>query len=152
MSDRTVTTLNALLGSELLAVACYNRVLRHIPKTAPGRSEIEECLGSHHGRAARLAMEVSSRGGEPLARIGLWGCILAWAASMLASAGLTLATRLLRNIESRGIRKYDESWDAIDVSARNLLTTCLFPQQVLSHQGIALLNDSVGSLGSTQTS
>jgi len=152
MHDRTVSTLNALLNGERSAAKCYQRVLRRVPEAADGRAEMQECLESHHRRAARLAVEVSSRGGASSVRVGFWGRMFALLTSMLATAAFRLARRLLQSVEIHGIRRYDRSWERLDGSARYLLTTSLFPEQVLSHQAIALLNDSHGGLARTTTS
>jgi hypothetical protein len=113
---------------------------------------MEECLESHRGRAARLAIEVSRRGGTPSAGSGLWGFIVGLSAALLATVGFRLAVRALEIVEGRGIGRYDKSWGLLDSPARHLLTTYLFPQQVLSHQNMVLLNDSVGTFVGTPSS
>lgn len=151
MHDRVVTPLNALLRGELSAVRCYQRVLRRVPGPAGGRARIEECLESHQSRAARLAIEVSRRGGTPIAQAGLTAYLLALCAAALTAVGFGLAARVLEIVESRGIKRYDRTFKLLDDPGRNLLTACLFPQQVLSHQSMVLLNESVGSFAGTPT-
>lgn len=142
MDERTAESLNVLLRGELSAVECYQRVLRRLPSELPGREGIQESLESHDGRAAQLALEIDRRGKEPISRLGLWGRLLGLFAAMLAAVGCKAAIRLLETIEHRGIARYDRSWTFLDDSARTLLTTCLFPQQVLSHQSVVLLTQS----------
>ena len=151
MHEQTVTALNALLRGELRSVKCYQRVLRRLSRAAPARPAVEECLASHQGRAARLVMEISRRGGEPVDSAGLLGRTLAVLAALLALAWFRLAARLLKTVETRGINRYDKSWNSLDERARDFLTSCLFPQQVLSHQSIALLGDSIHSFAETPT-
>jgi hypothetical protein len=108
-------------------------------------------LASHRRRAARLAIEVSRRGGAPIVRSGLWGYLVGFTASLLVTLAVRLAARMLEIVEKHGIRRYDRSWNLLDGSARQLLTAHLFPQQVLSHQSLVLMNDSVASFVGTST-
>jgi hypothetical protein len=151
MHDRVVTPLNALLRGELSAVRCYQRVLRRVPDIAYCRAGLEECLESHRGRAARLAIEVSRRGGTPIVQAGARAHLVGLTAALLTFVWFGLAARVLEIVEFRGIKRYDRTWGLLDASARNLLTACLFPQQVLSHQGMVLLNETVGSFAGTPT-
>ncbi len=141
MDARTVAALNVLLRGELSAVVCYQRVLRRLPNPVRGREEIEESLDSHHGRAACLALEIAHRNGRPLPRPGAWARVLGLLAGVLSTISFRIAVRLLELVEIRGIERYDSSWVALDESARELLATSLFPQQVLSHQSAVLLNE-----------
>jgi hypothetical protein len=152
MHDQTVTALNALLRGERRSVKCYQRVLRSLPVASAARSAVEECLVSHQGRAIRLKIELARRGDRTVGDSNPGGGLMALLAALLALAWVRLATRLMEVVELRGIARYDRNWEMLDESARDFLTSCLFPQQVLCYQSIALLSKSDRSFAQTPTS
>ncbi len=59
---------------------------------------------------------------------------------------------MLEVVESRGIARYDRCWEMLDEAGREFLTSCLFPEQVLCYQSIALLGGSERGFVETPTS
>jgi hypothetical protein len=59
----------------------------------------------------------------------------AWASGV---AGIALLGPLLRVLEVTGLRRYDRVWSRLDDRARQLVSWELFPQQVLTRQGMLL--------------
>jgi len=148
---RTVPALNLLRKGELSAARCYQRVLRRLAAEGIETSGLQECLDSHRRRAADLATEIFRRRGIPVGGPGLVGRLLGTVMALLAVLNAKVLARLLESIEVHGISRYDKCWKLLDEQARDLVTSRLFPQQVLSRQSAGLLNESVRAWGAART-
>lgn len=140
--NRSVAMLNVLRRGELSAAKCYQRVLRKQPRPPGDGDGLQECLDSHRRRAADLATEIFRRGGIPATGPGLIGRLLALVAALLALLGEKVLPRWLERLEVNGIARYDKCWKLLDDQGRDVLTSRLFPQQVLTRQSVGLLNQS----------
>ena len=116
--------LNALLASELAAVAAYQHALRSFDGVLNGRfQEIRGFADAHQRTVAALQACVRTLGGIASAEAGSWGSFV-----LLQDAS---SVRQLLSAEESGLEKYQETVPTLEGEVRDLVENELIPRQRL---------------------
>ena len=117
-----IDRLNALLRSELAAVATYQRALRAIDGRVPSDStEILRFAAEHQRTVATLQAAVRGLGGTPAVEAGLW--------EAFERLRDTAPLRALLAGEEAGLAEYEAALPSLLGDPRDLVENELIPRQ-----------------------
>jgi len=138
-----IERLNALLRSELAAVAGYQKALRTLKRRADTDGErILRLAADHQRTVTALQGSVQARGGEPVTTALPWEGSLGTALTgdevpvMLGDREFVGA---LLEVERHGLAAYEAALHTLDTDARELVELELMPRQRRHVAGLAAI-------------
>jgi demethoxyubiquinone hydroxylase (CLK1/Coq7/Cat5 family) len=141
-SEKTVEQLNSFLRGEISAVETYRIALDKIESTSSARSQLETCRRSHEDRVAILKSAIQAIGGTPSESSGPWGVFAKAVEGGGALLGDKIAVAALEEGEDHGLKDYRGDLNELDPEARQLVMSCLLPQQEQTHRTMSSLKKS----------
>lgn len=135
----TIEALNELLRGELSAVETYSQALDVLRDNAEVAADLRECQASHQERVHRLRSEIAGRGGEAASASGAWGLFAKAVEGGATIIGPKAAINALEAGEDHGLKEYKEVMTKLDVSARAVVASDLYPHQVRTHSIMSTL-------------
>jgi hypothetical protein len=142
-----VEQLNSFLRGELSAVETYRMALDKLDATSVARTEVQQCLQSHEERVSMLRDAIITAGGTPADSSGPWGMFAKAVEGTAKVFGEKAAIAALEEGEDHGIKDYKDGMDDndLDINAKGLLTSQLWPAQKQTHARMSALKKQMHS-------
>jgi demethoxyubiquinone hydroxylase (CLK1/Coq7/Cat5 family) len=140
-TDPDVSRLDLLVGfckEELAAVQTYEQALTLAPLQKHS-DVLGRCYASHARRAHLLQQRILVQGGRPPEGAGVWSSLVTVLETAAATISENLAILLLEEAEDRGVRRYRERLDDLDLANRAFVLEWIVPAQNMTHAAMSAL-------------
>lgn len=140
-TDPDVSRLDLLSDfckEELAAVHTYEKALVLAPLQKHS-DVLGRCYASHARRAHLLQQRILMQGGKPPDGPGVWSSLVTVLETAAASISENLAILLLEEAEDRGVRRYRERLDSLDLANREFMIEWIVPAQNMTHAAMSAL-------------
>jgi hypothetical protein len=133
-----VDLLTSFCKEELAAVRTYERALGLAPLQKHS-DVLGRCYASHARRAHLLEQRIQMLGGKLPDGPGMWSSLVTVLETAAASISENLAILLLEEAEDRGVRRYREGLDDLDLANRQFMLEWIVPAQNMTHAAMSAL-------------
>ncbi len=128
--------LTAFCKEELAAVQSYEQALS-LPPLQKHSDVLGRCYASHARRAHLLQQRIQMLGGKAPEGAGVWSSLVSVLETAAATISENLAILLLEEAEDRGIRRYREGVDDLDLANREFMLEWIVPAQNMTHAAMS---------------
>lgn len=133
-----VDLLTDFCKEELAAVQAYEQALTLAPLLKHS-DVLGRCYASHSRRAHLLQQRILIQGGKAPDGPGVWSSLVTVLETAAATISEHLAILLLEEAEDRGIRRYRERLDDLDLANREFMLEWIVPAQNMTHAAMSAL-------------
>lgn len=133
-----VDLLTSFCKEELAAVQTYEQALT-LPPLQKHSDVLGRCYASHARRAHLLQQRIQMLGGRAPEGAGVWSSLVTVLETAAATISENLAILLLEEAEDRGIRRYRERLDDLDLANREFMLEWIVPAQNMTHAAMSAL-------------